>query len=87
MTYKEIRKLQKERGYGEMQEMIDSGTAWQLEGSIGREAMRMLEAGACMLPKVSHRDYWGNTVPARQMLKAGTKGTFQNAVRYWGNEE
>ena len=86
MTYGRIRKLQKGTAYGEMQEMIDSGTAWQLEGSIGREAMRMLEIGACMLPKIPHWDYYGNTVPARQMLKAGTKGTFQNAVRYWESE-
>lgn len=83
MKYQQIRKLQKEHGLSELQSMIDSGAAWLMEGSIGREASRMLDAGACMLPKVPHRDYYGNMIPARVMLKPGTKGTFQNSVNYW----
>jgi hypothetical protein len=29
------------------QSLIDSGDAWRLQGSYGRQAMRMIEAGLC----------------------------------------
>ncbi len=60
-----------------MQRRINDGTIWLFEGSAGREAMALLEAGQCMLPKVAHRDYYGNAIPARDVLKPGTKGTWQ----------
>lgn len=85
MNYKQIRRLQEEHGYAEMQSMIDSGMAWRMEGSYGRSAMAMLQSGACMLPKEPYRDYYGNTVPSRDWLEKGTKGTFQNSVRFWEN--
>jgi len=83
MNYQTIKKLQKEHGFSNMQEMINSGQVWKMEGSMGREAMVMLEMGACMLPKTPHRDYYGNRVPSRYDLKAGTKGTFKNSVNYF----
>lgn len=83
MNYHTIKKQQKEFGFDEMQTMIDSGLAWKMEGSVGREAMRLLESGACMLPKQSHRDYYGNTVPNRNLLKPGTKGTYLNSKKFW----
>ena len=57
-----------------MQALINSGTAWKLEGSVGRRAMDLLEAGMCELGPVAHTDYWGNRVPSRFEVKAGTKG-------------
>ena len=66
-----------------MQDMINSGLVWHMEGTMGRNASDLLEQGACMLPTVPRKDYWGNTVPARTMLKAGTKGTYQNCINYW----
>lgn len=83
MNYQQICKAQKEAGAWEMQELINSGMAWKLEGSIGRSAMDALESGACMLPLVLRMDYYGNKVPPRNVLKAGTKGTIQNSQRYW----
>ena len=83
MNIQQIRKLQKENGLGELQEWIDSGTAWLLEGSVGRSADSCLSQGSCMLPKSSHKDYWGSTVPSRDNLKPGSKGTYQNCVRFW----
>lgn len=83
MTYAQIMKMQKEKGFSEMQSMINNGSVWKLEGSTGREAMALLEQGVCMLPNVAYKDYCGNIVPARNMLKSGTKGTFQNAQKYW----
>lgn len=60
-----------------MQRRINDGSIWLFEGSAGREAMRLLEAGYRMLPKQRHRDYWGSTIPSRDELKPGTKGTWQ----------
>ena len=83
MNYQTIKRLQREHGYIDMQKAIDTGIIWCMEGSAGREAMRLLECGACMLPKVAHRDYYGNRIPSRTDLKEGTKGTFQNSVKFY----
>ncbi len=58
-----------------MQELINTGTAWKLEGSVGRSAMALIESGECMLGEEGHRDYWGNYVPSRHEVKSGTKGS------------
>lgn len=72
-------------GYSEMQSLINSGTAWKMEGSVGREAMRLLESGACMLPKMVYRDAYDNRVPSRDELRKGTLGTYQNSVKFYTN--
>lgn len=48
----------------ELQGWVDTGTAWLLEGSVGRSAMDLLRAGVLVLPLSRHRDYWGNVVPS-----------------------
>jgi hypothetical protein len=85
MKYQQIKASQKEQGYDQWQHLIDTGMAWTMEGAIGREAMNLLEAGACMLPKKPYQDCYGNRIPSRDDLKAGTKGTFQNSVNYYTN--
>ena len=35
------------------QYLIDTGLAWRLQGSFGRGAMAMIEAGHCHLPEAS----------------------------------
>ena len=87
MNFQSITKLQKEHGFDEMQKLINDGSAWKLEGSFGRQAMALLESGACMLPKSFKVDYYGNRIPSRDVLKAGTKGTYQNSKRFWENVE
>lgn len=57
------------------QGLIDSGMAWRLQGHYGRTAMNLIEAGLCMLGEEGHRDYWGNYVPSRAEVEAGTKGS------------
>ena len=59
------------------QEMINSGLAWQLEGAVGREAMRLLDAGLCILGEQGYKDFWGNYVPSRHEVKPGTKGSVE----------
>jgi hypothetical protein len=63
----------------DLQALIDSGTAWQLEGSVGRAAMRAIESGECVLGPEGHRDYWGNYVPSRFEVEPGTKGSVEYA--------
>ena len=57
------------------QDAINSGLAWRMQGSYGRQAMALIEAGKCMLGEVGHRDYWGNYVPSRYEVQPGTKGS------------
>lgn len=83
LTYNQIVSLQKGYGVTATQEGINSGQCWRMEGSVGRFAMQMLEAGVCMLPLVPRIDAYGNKVPPRNVLKTGTKGTFKNAQEFW----
>jgi len=87
MNFQSIKKLQETYGFKEMQDMINSGQAWKMEGSYGREASRLLDSGACMLPKEFKIDTYGNTVPNRDVLKAGTKGTYLNSKKFWEGVE
>ena len=57
------------------QDLINSGDAWRLEGSVGRTAMGLIESGQCMLGETGHSDFYGNYVPSRFEVKAGTKGS------------
>lgn len=83
MNWKTIKKMQDEYGYTPLQELINTGTAWKMEGSVGRTAMSALQSGACMLPKEVHYDAYGNKVPSRDMLKEGSTGTYQNSVKFY----
>lgn len=82
-----MRKLQEENGFAEMQSAIESGRAWSLEGSVGREAMSLLRSGACFLPNKARFDYYGNRIPKRDELKSGTTGTKLNSQRFWAKVE
>lgn len=85
MTIKELTEFQEEFGYTELQGLINSGLAWKLEGSIGRQAMEALESGACYLPTKTYRDHYGNIVPDRNLLEDGSKGTLLNSKRFYEN--
>ncbi len=66
----------------DLQDLINSGDAWHLEGSIGRAAMDCIDSGICILGEAGHRDFWGNYVPSRYEVKPGTKGSveYQNLM-------
>jgi len=85
MDLRTIKKLQKMYGIKPMQDAINDGSAWYLEGSIGRSAMRTLELGLTLLPKKSFLDYYGSQIPSRDMLKKGSMGTKDNCIKYWSN--
>jgi hypothetical protein len=61
------------------QKIIDDGSVWRLQGSYGRTAMDLLRAGLCVLGEKGHRDYWGNYVPSRTEVAAGTLGSVEYA--------
>ena len=65
----------------ELQDLINSGTAWKLEGSVGRAAMEAIEAGECVLGEEGHKDYWGNYVTSRYEVQPGTKGSVEYAAK------
>jgi len=83
MKYLKVRRLQKAHGYRQLQEQIDNGSVWHLQGLMVQQAMSALQSGACMLPKASFRDAYGNKVPSRDELVRGAKGTFQNSNKYY----
>lgn len=83
LTEKEITELQKDNGIYEIQELINNGNAWMMEGSVGRYAMDCLRSGACFLPKKPHKDYYGNRIPSRDMIKEGTMGSLSLSSQYW----
>lgn len=87
MEYNQILAIQKEYGYTELQKSIDNGQCWMMEGSRGRAAMYALENGMCMLPTKSHRDYYGNVVPSRDLIKEGSKGSYKNCSDFWEGVE
>ena len=65
------------------QELINTGMAWHLEGSVGRHCMAAIESGRAILGREGNRDYWGNYVPSRYEVHPGTKGSllYANDIR------
>lgn len=68
-----------------MQRMINAGQ-WSLQGSFGRAMMAAIENGAAMLGKTRARDYWGNTIPSRDDVQAGTKGSYDYVAERYGTD-
>jgi hypothetical protein len=67
-----------------IQKAINSGM-WGLQGSYGREMMRAIEEGRCMLGQESARDYYGNYIPSRDEVKPGTKGSYDFVFNAFGS--
>jgi len=67
--------LEEEADRIRLQNLIDSGLAWKMEGAVGRAAMDAIRSGHCVLGKESFTDYWGNRVPSRYEVEPGTKGS------------
>lgn len=70
-----------------VQQLIDSGQGWLLEGSVGRALSAAIEDGAAVLGPVEHRDYWGNRIPSRDQVQPGTKGSVRYAHTVGGADQ
>ena len=72
-----------------LQGMIDRGSAWLMEGALGRSAMAALRAGACVLPPEPTYDAYGTLVPSYLMVNdaPGSPGSVANAENYSDEEE
>ena len=71
--------------YTSIQRAINSGM-WGLQGSYGRTMMDAISNGVCLLGTSSARDYYGNTIPSRDQVMAGTKGSFLYVANHMGTE-
>lgn len=63
-----------EQYYASIQRAINSGM-WGLQGSYGRTMMEAIESGYCLLGRSRAKDYYGNTIPSRDDVQEGTKGS------------
>jgi len=61
------------------QKGINDGSVWKMQGSMGRQAMALIESGHCVLGEQGHRDYYGNYIPSRTEVQPGTKGSQEYA--------
>lgn len=68
-----------------LQQLINAGQ-WNLQGFMGRAMMGAIEDGRCMLGKEAAKDYWGNPIPGRDDVQAGTKGSYQYVVDHFGKD-
>ena len=87
MTKEDIEILQRENDITEIQDLINSGEAWLMDGKTGRRAMSLLSIGACYLPLVDYEDYWGNVIPGRTKVKPGSTGSLKNSKQFWSNKD
>jgi len=73
----------------QVQEQIDSGQAWRLEGSVGRKAMAALRRGAAVLPQERGRDFYGHIVPScRDVVdESGSTGSVTNSEDFYRESE
>ena len=71
--------------FASIQRAINSGS-WSMPGSYGRAMMDAIEGGQCMLGPNQARDYYGNFIPSRDMVKAGTKGSKDFVAEHAGAE-
>jgi hypothetical protein len=68
-----------------LQRAINEGQ-WSLQGSYGRTMMEAIQNGFCMLGEQPAKDYWGNRIPSRHEVLAGTKGSRQFVAAQCGEE-
>jgi hypothetical protein len=71
--------------YASLQRAINGGM-WSLQGSYGRTMMQAISDGWCLLGTESFNDYYGNRIPSRTEVKAGTKGSPEYVLEHRGQE-
>jgi hypothetical protein len=74
-----------EQYYASIQRAINSGM-WGLQGSYGRTMMDAIESGYCLLGRSRAKDYYGNTIPSRDDVQEGTKGSLDYVRNLQGDK-
>ena len=91
LSIKDINNIESEDGVDEyeyfasVQRAINAG-AWSFQGSYGRTMMDAIKAGFCLLGTKEFKDYYGNPIPSRDQVKAGTKGSREYVIDHHGQE-
>ena len=79
-----VRSFQSEHPeFKEAQELIDSGAAWLLEGSVGRHCMNLINTGACFLPALRRKNSYGGIVPSQDDIVPGTMGSLEYSFNFY----
>ena len=60
-----------------VQKLINSGMVWRMQGAYGRLAMDLIRNGDCVLGEEGCFDAYGNYVPSRDEVQAGTPGSLE----------
>lgn len=68
-----------------LQTAINAGQ-WALQGSYGRAMMDAIQSGQCALGRNPAQDYWGNKIPSRSMVQAGTPGSIEYVREQMGDD-
>jgi hypothetical protein len=71
--------------YQSIQRAINA-KSWSFQGSYGRAMMDAINAGYCMLGIEPTTDYYGNRIPSRYEVKAGTQGSPEYVANNQGDE-
>jgi hypothetical protein len=71
--------------YASIQRAINGGL-WSMQGSYGRTMMQAISDGWCLLGTKSALDYYGNHIPSRTEVKAGTKGSPEYVLEHRDQE-
>lgn len=72
--------------YEAIQNAINSGMGWKMQGSYGRTMMDAIRSGYCLLGHGRSADYYGNVIPSRDDVEEGTKGSYEYVVMTRGEE-
>lgn len=87
--YAAIRATIADSPVAQLQDWVDSGVAWHLEGSVGRQASDLLAAGVLVLGPNRTRDYWGTAIPAYTDVldEPDSSGSVANAEAWWAEHD
>lgn len=66
--------------------LLNAGLAWKVEGQLGRECVDLINMGAVMLAPHRCIDAYGNTVPSREDVQPGMRGSRQFVVSRFGED-
>jgi hypothetical protein len=81
----ECEPVDEEEFYSAVQRAINCGLSWA-NGRGGRQAMDCITSGHCMLGQSGTRDGFGQPMPSRHDVQAGTKGSYEYVVKMRGPE-